>query len=99
MRLYLFAADCTNPEGHGSIAVIYFVSFVLIGTMIVLNLFIGVIMNSMDEVRKEHALEVRHMRQLDGHSLLEDEIGIMHDQLDAIKKQLDYVAFRLKKDD
>ena len=32
-------------------AAFFFVSFVLIGTMIVLNLFIGVIMNSMDEAK------------------------------------------------
>ena len=32
---------------------IFFVSFVLIGTMIVLNLVIGVIMNSMDESNAE----------------------------------------------
>lgn len=35
--------------------VAYFVSFVLFGTMIMLNLFIGVIMNSMQEVQEEKA--------------------------------------------
>ena len=89
---------CLNPHGHGSIAILYFVSFVLIGTMIVLNLFIGVIMNSMDEVRKEHALEMRHMRQKEGLSKLEDEVEILNDQLEGIKKQLDYIVFRMKKD-
>ena len=34
-------------------AAIFFVSFVLIGTMIVLNLVIGVIMNSMEESNAE----------------------------------------------
>ena len=35
----------------------FFVSFVLIGTMIVLNLVIGVIMNSMDESNAEMSIE------------------------------------------
>jgi voltage-gated sodium channel len=41
-----------NPVGSAS----FFVSFVLIGTMIFLNLFIGVIMTGMDEVKAEMAV-------------------------------------------
>ena len=40
-------------------AAFFFVSFVLIGTMVVLNLVIGVIMNSMDEMNAEMALNER----------------------------------------
>jgi len=36
----------------------YFASFILIGAMIIMNLFIGVIMNSMDESQKELAKEL-----------------------------------------
>ncbi len=35
------------------IAAVYFVSFILLGTMIMLNLFIGIIMNSMSEMHAE----------------------------------------------
>ena len=35
---------------------IFFVSFVLIGTMIVLNLFVGVIMTGMEEAQREQDL-------------------------------------------
>ena len=44
---------CLNSQAYPWIGQIYFVSFVLIGTMIILNLFIGVIMNGMDEARRE----------------------------------------------
>lgn len=44
---------CTNSSAHPIGAAIFFVSFVLFGTMIILNLFIGVIMNGMDEAREE----------------------------------------------
>lgn len=95
---YDAASGCTNPEGHGISAVIYFVSFVLIGTMIVLNLFIGVIMNAMDEVRAEQELEERLARREAGLAHLNDEIAEMHHQLDNIKGQLDLIAHRLKKE-
>ena len=39
------------------IGVAYFVSFVMFGTMIMLNLFIGVILNSMDEARSDRVRE------------------------------------------
>jgi voltage-gated sodium channel len=90
-------SGCLNPQGHGSVAVVYFVSFVLVGTMIVLNLFIGVIMNSMDEVRLEQSLEARAARKESGLQHLEDDIADIHTQLDVIKGQLDLIAFRLKK--
>lgn len=90
-------SGCVTPEGHGMSAVAYFVSFVLFGTMIVLNLFIGVIMNAMEEVRKEHELEDRLARQDAGVHHLEDDIAELHTQLDAIKEQLDVIAYKMKK--
>jgi voltage-gated sodium channel len=44
---------CTNSEANPVLGALFFVSFVLIGTMIMLNLFIGVIMNGMDEAQAE----------------------------------------------
>ncbi len=87
---------CLNPEGHGWVAVIYFVSFVLLGTMIVLNLFIGVIMNSMDEVRADQELEAKKLRlEKDSHTV-EDEIKGIQEMMEGMKKQLDFLAYRLK---
>lgn len=89
---------CTNPQAYGFWGGLYFITFVLVGTMIVLNLFIGVIMNSMEEVRSEQAHEDRLRRKDLGKPNLEDEIVDIHAQLDGIKKQLDFIAFRLKKE-
>jgi voltage-gated sodium channel len=44
---------CTAPGARPILAPFYFISFILIGTMIILNLFIGVIMNSMSESQRE----------------------------------------------
>ena len=47
---FLFAsAQGTAP----TVAAVYFISFILLGTMIMLNLFIGIIMNSMEEMHAE----------------------------------------------
>jgi len=43
---------CTNSNAYPIGAALFFVSFVLLGTMIVLNLFIGVIMTGMDEAKR-----------------------------------------------
>jgi voltage-gated sodium channel len=42
-----------DPKAMPVVAVVYFVSFILLGTMIMLNLFIGVIMNGMQETEQE----------------------------------------------
>jgi voltage-gated sodium channel len=46
-------AQCVSPLAMPLLAPLYFVSFVMLGTMIVLNLFIGVIMNSMQQAADE----------------------------------------------
>ncbi len=48
---------CTTPDPAPITTVIYFISFILFGTMIVMNLFIGVIMDSMEKVKDERELE------------------------------------------
>lgn len=52
-------AMCTNSNAMPVVGALFFVSFVLFGTMIVLNLFIGVIMNGMDEA----AADAEDMRE------------------------------------
>ena len=44
---------CDSPHAQPLIGALFFVSFVLTGTMIILNLFIGVIMSGMDEAQAE----------------------------------------------
>lgn len=44
---------------------VYFASFIIIGAMIIMNLFIGVIMNSMEESQKELAQELNEIKYKD----------------------------------
>ncbi len=59
-------ALCTDSHAYPVGGALFFVSFVLSGTMVILNLFVGVIMSGMDEAQKEQKLEqVRAMRDVE----------------------------------
>lgn len=80
-------------QPNAPIATLYFVSFILIGTMIVLNLFIGVIIDGFDEAKKE----VEEASDKTKHYLDEDVIKIS-DQIDTIKEDLEKIITRIKID-
>jgi voltage-gated sodium channel len=73
-------AWCRAPEAHPVVAPVYFVSFVLFGTMIVLNLFIGVIMNSMQQaaLETERAEELRLRKVGSPEAHIQEELGDLH---------------------
>jgi voltage-gated sodium channel len=59
MNVHIYGS--VNDENQQIISLwpfLYFASFILIGAMIIMNLFIGVIMNSMEESQKELAQEI-----------------------------------------
>jgi voltage-gated sodium channel len=67
---------------------VYFVSFVLIGTFVVLNVVIAIIVNSMDEVR---AMELeRERKELVAATLTSgDADQVLHERLQALRAALD----------
>jgi voltage-gated sodium channel len=87
-----------NPASSGSPlwAALFFVSFVLIGTMIVLNLVIGVIMNSMEESNAEMSIkqEIEKRRNnpepvRDGLHDLQNRMEELSSELKVIKKMIE----------
>ena len=79
-----------KPVSQGSPlgASMFFVSFVLIGTMIVLNLVIGVIMNSMDESNREMAVKVELQRRNMNPDSLRDSIHDLHNKMQKISEEM-----------
>jgi voltage-gated sodium channel len=70
---------------------LYFASFILIGAMIIMNLFIGVIMNSMDESQKELSDELRKMNYKDKNDEelfkhLISKLDELRDEIQSLKK-------------
>lgn len=76
---------CVNSTANAGLSVAYFVSFVLIGTMIMLNLFIGIIMNGMDEAKMEMEIEASQERS--------EEIGL--EDLQAKLQEMQVMVSRL----
>lgn len=92
--------NCENPVANGVGAIIYFISFVLIGTMIVLNLFIGVIMNSMDEVANEQRLEeMVATKAAGGAPSLNHDIDRLQIQLKEMQEQLQFIGHRIEREE
>lgn len=69
---------------HVGVATVYFLSFILIGTMIVLNLFIGVVMTGFDEVKRE--IEESSQGEV---VQLESDLASISKQVNALKASLD----------
>ena len=79
---------CTQPQAHYFIAPVYFVTFILIGTMVVMNLFIGVIINSMEESQaeeKELAMADRRLKEGRNMAMELDDMQVL---LEKLQEQL-----------
>lgn len=76
----LFSAQL--PHVPGIKVAIYFVTFIVFGTMIILNLFIGIIMNSMSEMHAEIAEQDRALHEREtGAATLEDDLRSLEQEL------------------
>ena len=71
----------------------YFVTFVLFGTMIMLNLVIGVIINGMDEAQKEIA--DRRIHELLTHGEDGEAVVNREKQVAKLKQQLQQITDEL----
>ena len=80
-------ASSASPLG----AAFFFVSFVLIGTMIVLNLVIGVIMNSMDESNEEMKVKQELTRRRISPEPVRDGIYDLQSQMKKITAEIEVI--------
>jgi hypothetical protein len=85
-------ALCLTPEPQPLAAPAYFITFILFGTMIVLNLFIGVIMNSMQEAALETARAEQLKAQAHG-----DKRQSLHDDLAELTRAAEALAERARR--
>ena len=85
------------PHAMPIVGAAYFVSFVMLGTMIMLNLFIGVILNSMDEAKLEREMESIEKRTASGTICsIDDDVQLMQRQIDELRQHLDNFAMRVR---
>jgi voltage-gated sodium channel len=79
---------CTAPKASPIAAIVFFVGFIVVGTMVILNLFIGVIMKGMEEMQDE--LDER--RRKDGE---EPQVALEH-ELDRMARELQGLRDRVR---
>jgi voltage-gated sodium channel len=73
------------------LSIIYFVTFVLVAALIVLNVLIGVVLHSMEEARIIHAreeLRARGLQATEEEAELEARIAAIRDALDELERDL-----------
>ncbi len=85
-------ATTRMSEAQPLLAAAYFVTFIMLGTMIMLNLFTGVIITSMEEASAEAAESTRqqHLEQR-GFTTLRDELSLVSRQLKELSEQLEAI--------
>lgn len=66
-------------------ATLYFVSFILLGTMIMLNLFIGIVMNSMAEMHEELEAQKRSRQPAAGPDCEEEHLAAIERHLGTLR--------------
>ncbi|OVE80147.1 hypothetical protein BVY02_01250 [bacterium J17] len=89
----------TSPVAYPIVSPIFFISFVLLGTMIILNLFVGVIINGMAEIQTESEIKRLEENRRRGYLTISDEVRLLHYQIEELGKSLKVIQVRLKATD
>ena len=80
---------CTQSVAQPLLGAGFFVSFMLLGAMIILNLFIGVIMGGMEEAREENEqLERDRKRELGLEPNIADKLGLLLEQMGTMQHEI-----------
>jgi voltage-gated sodium channel len=87
---------CVAPSAQPLLSPLYFVSFVVLGTMIVLNLFIGVVLNSMSEAQKE--AERTDQASYGSGVAMVDRLASVTRQLEQLKQSIEALSDSMHKD-
>jgi voltage-gated sodium channel len=93
-----FTEMCTHNAAHPIFGAVFFISFMLLGSMVILNLFIGVIMGGMEEARAENEEADRMLNlQRDGAPSVEDDMNLLVDKVSELQGELMNLRVRLRK--
>jgi voltage-gated sodium channel len=88
-----------QSEARPVAGVLYFTSFILIGAMVVINMFIGVILSGIDDVKMEMERKERFAQLEKNGTTLYDEIAVLAIKMEDLKNQMDFIRDRIQKED
>ena len=87
------AIPSSSPLG----AALFFVTFVLLGTMVILNLVIGVIMSSMEEMKAEVSIQEEiKRRQRAAPDPVREGIGDLHARMEELAREMNVIKELIK---
>lgn len=88
------------PTAQPVAAVLFFFSFVLLGTIVILNLVIGVIISSMQEAQHEREQQILLEQQKSGTSLsVADQLRMLENELDQLGKHLSKIRRQIGREE
>jgi voltage-gated sodium channel len=90
---------CTQPMSYPIFGALFFVSFMLLGAMVILNLFIGVIMGGMDEAERENKLASLIARRDIGKTKPSDDFAVVLTKLEEIQEELTLLQAKIELND
>lgn len=93
-----FEQYCTDPVSFPVFGALFFVSFMFLGSLIILNLFIGVIMNGMEEAQKENDFAQREYNRKNHETTLSDNIGSVLDHLEQLRTEIEALKLLAEQD-
>jgi len=85
-----------EPQASPIAGVLYFTSFILVGAMVVINMFVGVILNGIEEVKIDLEKKERLRQMAKNSTSLYDEIAVLVIKMEDLKNQMDYIKDRLQ---
>ena len=91
-------AGAMSPEALRFITPIYFVSFIVLGTMIALNLFVGVIITAIEEQREEVDMEGLLRKRKRGALSVLDQIETLCLEAEELREHLRVLRSRIAHD-
>ncbi|MBL9217475.1 MAG: ion transporter [Opitutaceae bacterium] len=88
------AFERVSTAAPGLVVTLYFVTFIVLGTMIILNLFIGIVMNGMAEMHKELEQQTSAAAATDQPESLTTDLEAMERQLALLQGQVRAIRAR-----
>jgi len=77
-----------EPRAFGVWGIIYFVSFVIIGALVMVNLFIGIVLTNLTEAQAEVLREKLHLPDVDEDSAIQGSLERIEKELIELRQRL-----------
>ena len=83
---------CTDSKPQGMMAAIYFCSFIILSSMMILNLFIGVITSSMQDAKTELSADLEEDEEKDEDEIMMKRLQELYDIMNEASEEITELA-------